>query len=38
MYESDLKPYLSAFDSFIATDAPGTDIDKGTVFISVAGN
>jgi hypothetical protein len=37
-YETDLKPYLSAFDSFIATDAPGTDIDKGTVFISVAGN
>ena len=37
-YEADLKPYLSAFDSVIATDAPGTDIDKGTVFISVAGN
>ena len=37
-YEADLKPYLSAFDSLIATEAPGTDIDKGTVFISVAGN
>jgi hypothetical protein len=37
-YEADLKPYLSAFDSVIATDVPGTDIDKGTLFISVAGS
>ena len=37
-YETDLKPYLSAIDSLIATDVPGTDIDKGTMFISVVGN
>ena len=37
-YEADLKPYLDAFDSVIATDVPGDDIDKGTLFLSVAGS
>ena len=36
-YEADLKPYLDAFDSVIATNVPGDDIDKGTLVLSVTG-
>ncbi len=36
-YESDLKPYLEAFDSVIATSVAG-DIDEGTLVLSVTGN
>ena len=36
-YESDLKPYLEAFDSVIATSVAG-DIDEGTFVLSVTGN
>jgi hypothetical protein len=37
-YEADLKPYLDAFDSVIGTFTPGTDLDRGTVIIRVAGD
>ena len=36
-YEADLKPYLDAFDSVIATNVSG-DVDKGTLVLSVTGN
>jgi hypothetical protein len=37
MYDADLRPYLEAFDSVIATNVSG-DIDEGTVVLSVTGN
>ena len=36
-YEADLKPYLDAFDSVIATNVAG-DVDEGTLVLSVTGN
>ena len=36
-YEADLKPYLDAFDSVIATNVSG-DVDEGTLVLSVTGN
>jgi hypothetical protein len=35
-YDSDIKPYLEAFDSVIGTFNPGTDLDRGTVIIRVS--
>ncbi|HET7829043.1 MAG TPA: DUF3352 domain-containing protein [Candidatus Limnocylindrales bacterium] len=37
-YEADARPYLEAFDSVIATYAPGDDLDRGTVIIRVTGD
>ncbi len=35
-YDTDVKPYLQAFDSVIGTTVPGDDIDNGTLIISVS--
>jgi hypothetical protein len=37
-YESDVKPYLDAFDYLIQTTEPGQQYDLGRVVLHVAGN
>lgn len=34
-YETDIKPYLAAFDAVISSNVPGEDLDRGTIIISV---
>ena len=37
-FDTDVKPFLQAFDSVIGTTVPGDTIDNGTVIISVSGH
>jgi len=37
-FDTDVKPFLQAFDSVIGTTVPGDTIDNGTVIISVSGD
>jgi hypothetical protein len=37
-YETDLKPYLDAFDSVIGTSTPGDTLDRATLIIRVNAN
>ncbi len=37
-YETNVKPYLAPLDSVLGTSAPGTDVDRGTFILSVAGS
>lgn len=36
-YEANVKPYLAPLDSVLGTSAPGSDVDRGTFILSVAG-
>jgi Protein of unknown function (DUF3352) len=36
-YQTNLKPYLDPLDSVLGTFSPGTDVDRGTFVVSVAG-
>ncbi len=36
-YETNVKPYLSPLDTVLGTSAPGSDVDRGTFILSVAG-
>jgi hypothetical protein len=37
-YDTDVKPYLDAFDSVIGTSTPGETLDRATLIIRVNGN